>query len=151
MKEVTGWKLVVVGKKMKNIDLQPILDRNSLLAENVLFLGQVQYDDLPLIYENAHATVLPSFYEGFGLTPLEAMSCGCPVVVSKAASLPEIFEDDAVYIDPHNPIDIALGLKTMISNLDLHQRLKASGLERCSRFDWSKTVERHLEIIERLL
>jgi glycosyltransferase involved in cell wall biosynthesis len=150
IKEIPGWKLVFAGKKMQNT-WQPILDKNPLLAESIVFLGEVDYDDLPLIYENAHAMVLPSFYEGFGLTPLEAMSCGCPAVVSRAASLPEIFEDDAIYVDPYSPIDIANGLKTMISNADLHRVLKTSGLERCRHFDWSKTVEQHLEIIEGLL
>jgi glycosyltransferase involved in cell wall biosynthesis len=151
IKDIPGWKLVFVGKKMKNTEWQSILDKNPSLAKEILFLGQVDYDDLPMIYENAHAMVLPSFYEGFGLTPLEAMSCGCPVVVSRAASLPEIFEDDAIYVDPYSPTDIANGMKTMISNVDLHRRLKVSGLERCLRFDWDKTVDRHLEIIEELL
>lgn len=151
MKDIPDWKLVIVGKKMKNTNFQPILDHNPMLAQNVQFLGQVDYDDLPLIYENAHAMALPSFYEGFGLTPLEAMSCGCPVVVSRAASLPEIFEDDAIYVDPHSPVDIAHGLKMIISNLELHRVLKASGFERSQLFDWGKTVKRHLEIIEELL
>ncbi len=151
IKDIPGWKLVFVGKKMKNTDWQLLIDQNPMLAQHVLFLGQVDYDDLPLVYENAHAMVLPSFYEGFGLTPLEAMSCGCPVVVSRAASLPEIFEDDAIYVDPYSSTDIANGLKTMISNVDLHQRLKISGLERCLRFDWDTTVEKHLEIIKELL
>jgi glycosyltransferase involved in cell wall biosynthesis len=151
IKDFPEWKLVIAGKKMKNTDCQAVLHPDPLLAKEVIFLGQVDYNDLPLIYENAHAMVLPSFYEGFGLTPLEAMSCGCPVVVSRAASLPEIFEEDAIYVDPYNPKDIAQGLKMVISNLDLHRRLKASGLERCLRFNWDKTVKRHLEIIEGLL
>jgi glycosyltransferase involved in cell wall biosynthesis len=151
MKDIPEWKLVFVGKKTKNTDWQLLIDQNPMLAQNVLFLGEVDNKDLPLLYESAHATVLPSFYEGFGLTPLEAMSCGCPVVVSRAASLPEIFEDDAIYVDPYSPTDIANGLKTMISNVDLHQRLKTAGLERCLRFNWDKTVDQHLAIIEELL
>ena len=151
MKDIPGWKLVFVGKKTKNSDWQLLVDQNPILAQNVLFLGQVDYEDLPLIYESAHATVLPSFYEGFGLTPLEAMSCGCPVVVSRAASLPEIFEDDAIYVDPYSPTDIANGLKTMISNVDLHRMMKFTGLERSLRYNWEKTVDQHLAIIKELL
>ncbi len=86
------WKLVIVGKKMKNTEWQTILDQNTALAQNVVVLGSVHYQDLPLIDENAYSTILPSFYEGFGLTPLEAMSCGCPAVVSNVGSLPEDFQ-----------------------------------------------------------
>ncbi|MEO0855017.1 MAG: glycosyltransferase family 1 protein, partial [Cyanobacteria bacterium J06648_11] len=77
------------------------------LSDRVKYVGYVSDAQLRALYENARGFIYPSFYEGFGLPPLEAMSCGCPVIVSQAASLPEVCGDAALYCDPHDPGDIA--------------------------------------------
>src|SRR5690606_18481223 len=75
-------------------------DENDM--KNVEFLGRVTDDELVSIYQKALAFVFPSFYEGFGIPPLEAQACGCPVVSSNQASLPEVLADSAMYFDPYN-------------------------------------------------
>lgn len=144
-KEGQDWKLVMVGKESK------FNDWNHLSKKGVIFLGQVDYNDLPFIYENAYASILPSFYEGFGLTPLESISCGCPIIVSNTASLPEIFGENCVYIDPYNPDDIAKGLRKLMLDRSLHEKLKISGLEKALDFDWDATANNHKEVIDNLI
>jgi glycosyltransferase involved in cell wall biosynthesis len=142
--ELPGWQLVFVGREGRRSDWEDVS------RERVVFLGKVDYNDLPLIYESAYASILPSFYEGFGLTPLESMSCGCPVIVSNAASLPEVCGASCIYVDPYSPEDIARGLKAMIADTALRERLKVAGLERALQFDWDRTARAHREIIESL-
>jgi len=143
--QLPEWKLVMVGKPSKQNNW------NDVSKKNVIFLGQVDYQHLPLLYESAYASILPSFYEGFGLTPLESISCGCPVIVSNRASLPEVFETDSLYVDPHNPDDIAETLLKIIQDPALRDQLAISGLQRAIRFNWDKTALAHREAIEALL
>ncbi len=142
VRKFPAWKLVLVGKRSKSGSWEPPL-QNSLL-----FLGQVEDQDLPGLYRGAYAAIHPSLYEGFGLTPLEAMSCGCPTIVSRVASLPEICGDSSFYIDPYDVKDIASGIEKMIQDPDLHNDLKIKGLKRLCNFTWEKTIEKHVEIME---
>ncbi|HEX2578832.1 MAG TPA: glycosyltransferase family 1 protein [Rhabdochlamydiaceae bacterium] len=141
------WKLVLVGKRGKGISWE---SSNPLLNESLLFLGQVDDEDLPGLYRNSHAIIHPSLYEGFGLTPLEAMSCGCPVVVSNAASLPEVCGDSALYIDPYNVAEIAAGMERVMHDSILHEELKTRGLQRSRCFTWSAAAEKYAKAIESL-
>lgn len=144
-------KVVFVGKQTQKGSLEKIVKITPSLMSRLIFLGHVDQEDLPLMYQLASATIHPSLYEGFGFTPLEAMSCGCPVVVSKIASLPEICGESAVYVDPNDPEDIARGMQKIGSDRALCQMLKTQGLERSRLFDWDKTAERYLELLGRLL
>src|SRR5207245_3370294 len=91
-------------------------------------LGRVSDDTLARLYRSASALVFPSLYEGFGQPPLEAMASGCPVAVSRVASLPEVCGDAAGYFDPHSPEDIAA------ATLRALERLSDAGLEWAKRF-----------------
>jgi len=144
------WKLVLVGRRVKDDLLQVAIDSDPLLRNGLLFLEHVENQDLPGIYRGAYALIHPSLYEGFGLTPLEAMSCGCPTIVSKVASLPEVCRDSSFYIDPYDIKDIAFGIEKMIQNQNLRNDLKNKGLSRSSHFTWQKSVQRHVEIMEKL-
>jgi glycosyltransferase involved in cell wall biosynthesis len=144
------WKLVFVGKRGKTGSWEQILSANPSLQKSLLFLGQVDDQDLPGLYQNAHALIHPSLYEGFGLTPLEAMSSGCPVIASKVASLPEVCGDSALYIDPYNIEDIARGMEKIIQDPILHAELKAKGLQRSCSFNWNTTAEKHIALMESL-
>jgi glycosyltransferase involved in cell wall biosynthesis len=148
LEKFPSWKLVLVGKPGKESP-QTLQDRPAL-QKSVLFLGQVDDQDLPAIYRHAYATVHPSLYEGFGLSPLEAMSSGCPVIVSKAASLPEVCGDSALYVDPYDVHDIASTMEKIIQDPLLHAELRAKGLSRCRSFVWSNAVEKYANILERL-
>jgi glycosyltransferase involved in cell wall biosynthesis len=92
------------------------LDNNAGL-KNILLLGYLDDPKVRALMEKCRAFILPSYYEGFGLTPVEALSCGAPVIVSKAASLPEIFGNTAHYIDPFNTdVDLNVLLKEPVEN-----------------------------------
>ncbi len=144
------WKLVLVGKATKTNSWQAVLDQNPSLHNHLLFLGQIDDRDLPTLYQGAQGAVHPSLYEGFGLPPLEAMSAGCPTVVSRAASLPEACGDCTVYVDPYNVEDIAAGMRRLMEDPGLRQELKEKGAERARHFTWDKTAQKHLEVIEDL-
>lgn len=143
-----NWKLVCVGKRVQANDWEKVLQGKEKRA---LFLGQTEEKDLPFIYQLASVMVHPSFYEGFGLTPLESMSCGCPVVVSNAASLPEVCGDCAIYVDPYNPQDIARGIREMMESPSLREKFKKEGMKRSQTFGWEQTVQKHIETIEKLI
>ena len=99
--------------------------------------GHVSVDELVELYRSAAAVVYPSLYEGFGMPPLEAMACGCPVAVSRVASLPEICGDAAVYFDPTSAEDIARGIEEVLA------RPRPGGIEQASRFTWERCARRH--------
>ncbi len=103
------------------------------------------------LYKNAKLFVFPSLYEGFGLPPLEAMACGCPVVVSNVASLPEVCGDAGYYVDPYCVESIAEGIYQVLTDESLRQSLIQKGLERAALFSWEKSAREHLKVFEETL
>lgn len=124
---------------------------NKDLRSNVKYLGYVNDGELRALYENAICFIYPSLYEGFGLPPLEAMACGCPVIVSNVASLPEVCGDAALYCDPYSPKDIADKIKLLIANPSLQEELRQKGLERAKLFTWEKCAKETMAVIEEVL
>jgi glycosyltransferase involved in cell wall biosynthesis len=110
--------------------------------ERILFLGYVDDEDLPGIYANAQALILPSFDEGFGLPALEAMACGTPVVVSDGGALPEVVGDAGVIFKLFEAGSLATALREILSNQQMHISLKEKGLARAEHFSWQATAER---------
>jgi glycosyltransferase involved in cell wall biosynthesis len=125
-----------------------VFSNSAELPENVIHLGYINDQELKALYQNASCFVFPSLYEGFGLPPLEAMACGCPVISSNAASLPEVCGDAVLYIDPHRPEDIAAKIKQVLSDDSLRNELKRKGLERAREFSWEKCADEFWEIIK---
>lgn len=121
------------------------------LAEKVLFLDYVPADELPALYTGAELFVFPSLYEGFGLPPLEAMACGCPVVVSNIASLSEVCGDAAYYVDPHDVKNIAEGIYKVAMKRELKENLAFKGTERAKLFSWEKSAREHIKVFEKVL
>ena len=95
---------------------------------------------MPAVYNAASLLITPSFYEGFGLPALEAMTCGTPVIVANRASLPEVIGDAGILIDPADPADIANGMERVLTDTRLRQHLREAGIERASMFSWEKTA-----------
>ena len=108
----------------------------------------VEEEDKPLIYSGASVFVFPSLYEGFGLTPLEAMSCGAPVVCSNRTSLPEVVGDAAISIDPDNLPEMVDAIYRVLTSAELSADLRARGLERAKLFSWRKTARETLAVYE---
>jgi len=121
------------------------------LAPRVQLLGTVSQNLLRQYVAHAEALVLPSLYEGFGLPPLEAMACGRPTIVSRAASLPEVCGDAAVYFDPLDATSIAEAILRVLEDPELQETLRSRGLERARRFTWERSAQATLAILERVL
>ena len=109
--------------------------------------GYVTDAELRALYENAACFVYPSLYEGFGLPPLEAMTCGCPVVASRAASLPEVCGEAALYCDPADPHDIASRIQTVLEDARCSAELRRRGTERAAKFTWKNAARSLLALV----
>jgi glycosyltransferase involved in cell wall biosynthesis len=118
---------------------------------DVRLLGPVQPLDLPALYNLATCLAHPAWYEGFGLTPLEAMACGTPVVASNAASLPEVVGDAALLVDPADVEGWSEALRRLLEDSGLQEALKRRGLERASSFTWSRTAAATWQVFDTLL
>ncbi len=116
------------------------------LGERVLFAGYVADEDLPALYSAAEVLVFPSFYEGFGLPPLEAMACGTPVVASDAPCLPEVLGDAALFVSPRSPESIASAVRRLLRDEELRAMLREKGFRRAAEFTWDKAAARLKEI-----
>jgi glycosyltransferase involved in cell wall biosynthesis len=112
----------------------------NIEMDNLVLTGYVTDAELRALYENAQCFVFPSFYEGFGLPPLEAMECGCPVVASNRASIPEVCGNAALYFDPSDPANLAEQLRRVLSSNALRAELAAAGRQRCGEFTWKKSA-----------
>jgi glycosyltransferase involved in cell wall biosynthesis len=113
--------------------------------------GFVSDDDLASLYRSARALVVPSLYEGFGLPVLEAMRLGTPVICARAASLPEVGGDAALYVSPTDERQLALAIIQLLTNDALHASMRRAGLERAGRFSWDDTVRRTLDAFDAAL
>ena len=131
-------RLVIVGGGNSRV----FADGNLPAIEGVQRLGAVNDAALKALYSHALALVVPSLYEGFGLPPLEAMSCGCPVAVARAAALPEVCGDAALYFDPLSVDDIAAALQRLANDSRLRDELRLAGMQRAAAFTWRAAGQR---------
>ena len=135
---------IIVGPRNDRVFAQTRLDE-----QRIHHLGYVSDADLVALYRHAHVMIYPSFYEGFGLPPLEAMWHGCPVVVSRTSALPEVCGDAAVYCDPHDPGSLAQALHALLNDEGLRHKMNVLGRRRARQFAWKKTAQVVLEVIQR--
>jgi glycosyltransferase involved in cell wall biosynthesis len=136
-----GWNYSRVYREVEN--------RN--LAEHVRFLGFVADADLPALYSAAEVFLYPSFYEGFGLPPLEAMACGGVVVVSNRSSMPEIVGEAGVLCNPDCPEEIGEALVELLRDESARDTWRRRALARASRFSWDETARLTHDVYERVM
>jgi glycosyltransferase involved in cell wall biosynthesis len=121
------------------------------LSPQVLFPGFVPRQELPLWYNGAEALVYPSLYEGFGLPPLEAMACGTPVLVSTAASLPEVVGEAGLQVSPDDVEGLAKAMRRLLQDEDLRADLRQRGLMQARRFTWEQMARETAGLYQKLL
>jgi len=143
-KEFPCWWLILVGQESKKIQW------NVKKERQLLPLGEITDQELQGMYQMAYATIHPSLYEGFGLTPLEAMSRGCPVIVSHVASLPEVCGDAALYIFPEDEIGIGVAMRRLIENPQIRDGLAKRALERSCYFTWQQSFQKYSTLLEKV-
>ena len=143
-------KLVKVGKaggKEDDFRARTLSLVKSLgLDEEVIFTGFVSEEELARIYSNAECLVFPSFYEGFGWPPLEAMACGCPVITSNTSSLPEVVGDCGIMVDPKDIGGLVKALRLLLTSRELRERMRFRGMKRAGMFTWEKTARETLAV-----
>jgi glycosyltransferase involved in cell wall biosynthesis len=117
------------------------------LGGAITWLENPAYADLPLLYSGAGVLCLPSFYEGFGFPPLEAMACGTPAVVANRASLPEVVGDAGLLVNPDDPSSIADALRRVLMDSALSADLRRRGLDRARAFSWAESARQTLAVV----
>lgn len=146
-----AFKLIIVGKKgWGNTQLTTLVDELNLKA-CISIYDYLSEDIVSYLLQQATCLAFPSLYEGFGLPLVEAMAMGTAVLTSNNGAMAEITQDAAIHIDPYNVNSLTEGLKMLLENHGLRQRLEEKGLERAKLFSWHKTAEKFNAIVRSLL
>ncbi|MDI6619037.1 MAG: glycosyltransferase family 1 protein [Clostridiales bacterium] len=150
IKDKVPYDLIIAGKKgWLYEDVFKLVDDLDL-NDRIIFTGQINDDELKYLYKNASLFVYPSFYEGFGLPPLEAMSYGIPCIVSNAASIPEVVGDAALLTDPYSKEDLSTNILKLIKNRNIRCALIKKGYESVKMFSWEKCAEDTIRVYTNL-
>ncbi|GGE00747.1 glycosyltransferase [Planktosalinus lacus] len=139
--------LVIAGEKGWKVD--KILAENSKGSQNIIFTGYIEDIDLKAIYSDAIAFCYLSYYEGFGLPPLEAMSCKTPVIHSGVSSLSEVICESGLVANPEDPLSIADKMELLFLNPTLRNDLAIKGFEKSLTFSWRKTTFETLKVYKK--
>jgi len=145
------YRLVLAGGEGHGSEAIHEYLRHPGLLSRVRVLRHVPAAELPALYEAASVFLFPSLEEGFGLPVLEAMASGLPVVASHTSSLPEVGGDAALYVDPHDPHDIAEKVRQAVEAPGLRQQMIQQGLARAREFSWRRTAEATLRVYDEVL
>ena len=151
-KQQTGMthQLVLIGKKgWKSKNIFQAIDRSPFKSD-IVWLGYVEKEDLPIMYGMAEVFVYPPVYEGFGLPILEAMACGTPVITSNTSSLPEVGGSAVMYVNPKSPAEIAQHMISLCSNSEMREKFSQQGLTQSAQFSWEKTAKTTIQLFENL-
>jgi glycosyltransferase involved in cell wall biosynthesis len=147
--ELDKYKLVLAGDiNPLCLDIIEMADK-SAYREDIDFVGYVDKDDKPYIYNLASLFVYPSFFEGFGLPVLEAMACGTPVITSDCSSLPEVVGKAAITIDSNRPDEISSAMKAVLDDKIIYDRYRERGLRQSSKFSWKKCAKETIEVFKK--
>ena len=113
-------------------------------------LGRTTDAELRALYENAACLLFPSHYEGFGLPPVEAMACGCPVIASRGGAVEEVCGDSALYFDSGVPQSITAAVERLLEEPGLAEELRARGLQRASTLSWVESARKLGDVVRGL-
>lgn len=141
--EGMGLQLVLAG----NLETSVFRANGIDLPQSTRVLGYVSDSELKALYEQALCFAFPSRYEGFGLPPLEAMRCGCPVIVSNAASLPEVCGDAALFAAPDDTLGLAEHIRKLADSESMRKHFRTLGLAHVGRYTWGASAERLFDLV----
>ena len=145
------YKLVIAGRTGWKSEATYEEREKSPYREDILFTGIVPDRDLVQIYNQAELFVYPSLFEGFGLPPLEAMSCGLPVIASDSSSLKEVVGDAGILLSPGNNIEIQKQILHVLENEEIKEELKRKSLIRAKKFSWEETAQKTINLYYKII
>jgi glycosyltransferase involved in cell wall biosynthesis len=143
-----NWQLALAGGDWHGAEVIHEAIRKSKFANDIRSLGFVPDDQLPQLYRAADVFVYPSLHEGFGLPPIEAMACSCPVITSTRGALAEVVGDAAAIVESEDVQSIADKLRLLAGVEGERNRMKTIGVEHARKFDWNKTAAETLKVYE---
>ncbi len=143
-----AYKLVIIGRKAWMNDELESFYQKMKHKNDVIWIEQIERNDLLQILKNAFALVYPSFFEGFGIPIIEAMSFGVPVISSNASCLPEVAGNAALLVNPSDTKEIANAMNELIENEALRNQLISKGKNRAQDFDWNISAKKIVDIIQ---
>ncbi|MCL2208691.1 MAG: glycosyltransferase family 4 protein [Treponema sp.] len=148
-KEITKYphRLVLAGSDSNNAGIVKKAAAASPWRNDIFFTGHFPAKSLPELYAGADFVAAPSMCDGFGMSVLEAMACGVPVICARAAALPETADHSALYFEPEDAEDMADRMVALSTNSEIYNECRRLGLERAKTFSWDRCVERTLQII----
>ncbi len=152
-KEFPELQLVKVGipGRSKEYRRETLRRLDSLgITRDVIFTDHIPELELAYYYSSAALLAYPSFYEGFGLPPLEAMACGCPVVTSNTSSLPEVVGEAGIMVNPYDTDGLAQAMRQVLTDAKLRDEMIRKGLEQSKRFSWERAAMETLEVYEKI-
>lgn len=150
IKEHPKLQLVFAGKIKDEVAVNQRLVKENA-CKNIIFTDFVTDAELAWLYEHTIACVIPSFYEGFGLPGLEAMMHSSPVISSNTSCLPEVYEDSALYFDPHSTEELVARVEELMGNTNLRKRLQNKGHKQVKKYSWKRMAEETLEVYKKAL
>ena len=139
-------RLVLAGKETWFAHRVREAARDSGVADRIEFLGFVSDNDLVQLYNACDVFAFPSFYEGFGLPPLEAMACGRAVVCAHTSAMPEVVDGAALLFDPYDVDEIVRAMADLLLDGELRARMERLGLQRAAHFSWQKSAQRTIDV-----
>jgi glycosyltransferase involved in cell wall biosynthesis len=155
LKSRIDYKLVIIGKKEGFItgdnEVFTLVENNKILSENIIFTGYIENLELYNYYKKASIFIFPSLYEGFGIPPLEAMICNCPVIASNLTAIPEICGNSVLYINALDPVDIAEKINLLIYDKNLCNELIQKGKLQINKFSLANFSHNLKEVIKELI
>jgi glycosyltransferase involved in cell wall biosynthesis len=147
----SDWVLALGGSDWHGAELIHERIAQSPARDSIRVLGFVADQDLPALYSAAKAFIYPSLYEGFGMPPVEAMACGCPVICSDRGSLGEVVGDAAMIVQPENPDSIRNAILNFYNSESLRSEYIRKGLERAAQYSWEKAARETLAVYHRAM
>jgi len=145
----SDWRLVLGGSDWHDAEVIHALVRQSPFTRDIRCLGFVPDEDLPAWYRAAEVLVHPPLFDGFGLQPLEAMACGCPVISSARGTLGEVVGDAAAIIDPEDVSSLKQGMIRLAADETARNHWREAGLRRAQCFNWDKTAAATINVFAR--
>jgi len=152
-REFPDLMLVKVGSpgRCKEFRSQTLKTLSRLgITEDVIFVDHISEKDLAYYYSSATLLAYPSLYEGFGLPPLEAMACGCPVVTSNTSSLPEVVGEAGIMLNPYDTRSLVQAMRQVLTDSELRDSMVRKGLEQSKKFSWESTAELTLQVYNKV-